>query len=140
MHNLAVLHAEGPEGKPDFKLAAQWFRRAAERGVADSQYNLAILHARGLGVEQNLAESYKWFALAAQQGDQDAGKKRDDVAGRLDPQALVAARLAVQTFTVAPQPEEATTVKPPAGGWDAPAAATPSKPKSAFPSRRSGSS
>ena len=48
--------------------------------VADSQYNLAILHARGLGVDQNLAESYKWFALAAQQGDQDAGKKRDDVA------------------------------------------------------------
>jgi localization factor PodJL len=141
MHNLAVLHAEGIDGKPDFKAAAQWFRKAADRGVADSQYNLAILHARGLGVEQNLAESYKWFALAAQQGDQDAGKKRDDVAGRLDQQALVAARLAVQTFTAAPQPEEATSVKPPAGGWDAAAPATPpGKPKSAIPSRRTGSS
>jgi localization factor PodJL len=140
MHNLAVLNAEGVDGKPDFKVAAHWFRKAADRGVADSQYNLAILHARGLGVEQNLAESYKWFALAAQQGDQDAGKKRDDVAGRLDQQALVAARLAVQTFTAAPQPEEATSVKTPAGGWDAAAPAAPAKPKSAFPSRRSGSS
>jgi len=40
---------------------------------------------RGIGVDQNLAESYKWFALAAAQGDQDAAKKREDVAGRLDP-------------------------------------------------------
>ena len=98
IHNLAVLYAEGIDGKPDYRTAAQWFRKAADRGVADSQYNLGILYARGIGVDQNLAESYKWFALAAQQGDQDAAKKRDDVAGRLDQQSLVAARLAVQTW------------------------------------------
>ena len=87
---------------PTTTRAAQWFRKAAARGVADSQYNLGILYARGIGVEQNLAESYKWFALAAQQGDQDAGKKRDDVAARLDQQSLVAARLAMQTFAAEP--------------------------------------
>ena len=80
MHNLAVLYAEGIDGKPDYRTASQWFRKAADNGVADSQYNLGILYARGIGVDQNLAESYKWFALAAQQGDQDAAKKRDDVA------------------------------------------------------------
>ena len=32
----------------------------------------------------NLAESYKWFALAAAQGDNEAAKKRDEVAARLD--------------------------------------------------------
>ena len=42
----------------------------------------AILYARGIGIEQNLAESYKWFALAANTGDQDAARKRDEVAGR----------------------------------------------------------
>ena len=123
MHNLAVLYAEGIDGKPDYKIASQWFRKAASRGVADSQYNLGILYARGIGVEQNLAESYKWFALAAQQGDQDAGRKRDDVAARLDPQSLVAAKLAAQTFTAEPQPDEATNVKSPPGGWDRPASA-----------------
>ena len=82
-------------------------------------------------MEQNLAESYKWFALAAQQGDKDAGKKRDDVAARLDQQALVAARLAVQTFTVEPQPEDAIAVKAPAGGWEQAAPATPTTPKAA---------
>ena len=70
----------------------QWFRKAADHGVADSQYNLGILYARGIGVEQNLAEPTKWFALAAREGDTDAAKKRDDVAGRLDQQSLVAAR------------------------------------------------
>jgi localization factor PodJL len=125
MHNLAVLYAEGIDGKPDLKLAAEWFRRAATRGIADSQYNLGILYARGLGVEQNLAESYKWFALAAQQGDQDAGKKRDDVATRMDQHALVAARLATQTFVVEQQPDEAVNVRPPAGGWDAAPRAAP---------------
>jgi localization factor PodJL len=134
MHNLAVLHAEGIDGKPEYKTAAQWFRRAAAFGIADSQYNLGILYARGIGVEQNLAESYKWFALAAQQGDQDAGRKRDDVAARLDPQSLVAAKLAAQTFTAESQPEEATAVKPAGDSWDRPAAATPAataKPKPA---------
>jgi localization factor PodJL len=106
-------------------VASQWFRKAADRGIADSQYNLGILYARGIGTEQNLAESYKWFALAANQGDVDAGKKRDDVAVRLDPQSLVAARLAVQTFTAEAQPEDAVRVKTPAGGWDKATAAAP---------------
>ncbi len=36
MHNLAVLYAEGIEGKPDYATAATWFRKAAQHGVADS--------------------------------------------------------------------------------------------------------
>jgi localization factor PodJL len=128
IHNLAVLYAEGIDGKPDYRTASQWFRKAAEKGVADSQYNLGILYARGIGVDQNLAESYKWFALAAQQGDQDAAKKREDVAARLDQQSLVAAKLAVQTWAADTPPDEAMNVKAPPGGWDnASAAAAPAK-------------
>ncbi|MGJ5176046.1 hypothetical protein ACQR16_18990 [Bradyrhizobium oligotrophicum] len=118
MHNLAVLDADGGGKGANYKSASQWFRKAAERGVADSQFNLGILYARGIGVEQNLAESYKWFTLAAAQGDADAGRKRDDVAKRLDAQSLAAAKLAIQTFTVEPQPDDAINVPTPAGGWD----------------------
>lgn len=130
MHNLAVLFAEGIDGKPDYRSASTWFRRAADRGVADSQYNLGILYARGIGVEQNLAESYKWFALAAAQGDQDAVKKRDDIAQRIDPQSLIAARLAVQTFTPQPQPKEATEANAPGAGERPNAASRSEKSKS----------
>jgi localization factor PodJL len=129
MHNLAVLDADGGGKGANYNSAAQWFRKAADRGVADSQYNLGILYARGIGVEQNLAESFKWFSLAAAQGDVDAGRKRDDIAKRLDAQSLAAAKLAIQTFSPEPQPDDAVNVASPPGGWDAaalqPAAAKP---------------
>ncbi|MBR1278732.1 tetratricopeptide repeat protein [Bradyrhizobium sp. AUGA SZCCT0283] len=125
MHNLAVLDADGGGKGANYKSASTWFRKAADRGVADSQFNLGILYARGIGVEQNLAESFKWFSLAAAQGDADAGRKRDDIAKRLDAQSLAAARLAIQTFTPEPQPDDVVNVAAPAGGWDsAPAPAT----------------
>jgi localization factor PodJL len=133
MHNLAVLDADGGGLGPNYKSAAQWFRKAAERGVADSQFNLGILYARGIGVEQNLAESYKWFSLAAAQGDTDSARKRDDVAKRLDPQSLAAAKLATQTFTAEPQPDEATAVGAPAGGWDVATAVKPAAKPAAKP-------
>jgi len=129
MHNLAVLDADGGGKGANYKSAAQWFRKAADRGVADSEFNLGILYARGIGVEQNLAESFKWFSLAAAQGDSDAGHKRDDIAKRLDVQSLAAAKLAIQTFTPEPQPDDAINVASPAGGWDsAPAQANTAKP------------
>ncbi|MCK1395501.1 tetratricopeptide repeat protein [Bradyrhizobium sp. 1] len=130
MHNLAVLDADGGGRGANYKSAAQWFRKAADRGVADSQFNLGILYARGIGVEQNLAESYKWFTLAAGQGDADAATKRDDVAKRLDPQSLAAAKLAIQTFSAEPQPDDAVNVPAPNGGWDsAPQASAKPAPK-----------
>jgi localization factor PodJL len=129
MHNLAVLDADGGGKGANYKSASQWFRKAADRGVADSQFNLGILYARGIGVEQNLAESFKWFSLAAAQGDADAGHKRDDIAKRLDAQSLAAAKLAIQTFTAEPQPDDAINVATPAGGWDgAPVQANTAKP------------
>ncbi|MEJ2625008.1 MAG: hypothetical protein P8Z80_10825 [Pseudolabrys sp.] len=118
MHNLAVLYAEGVNGKPDYTTAVQWFRDAAGHGVPDSQYNLGVLYARGIGVEKNLSESYKWFALAAKHGDKEAAKRRDEVASHLDKNALAAARQAVAAFVPKPQPQQATTVPAPPGGWD----------------------
>ncbi|MEZ5788300.1 MAG: hypothetical protein R3D62_17895, partial [Xanthobacteraceae bacterium] len=129
MHNLAVIYAEGADGQPDFASAVKWFRKAAEYGVADSQYNAAVLLARGIGVEQNLGEAYKWFAVAAKGGDKDAVKKRDEIGERLDAQTLAAARLAASVFVPTLQPEEATTVRAPATGWDD-VAVTPPKPRS----------
>jgi localization factor PodJL len=127
MHNLAVLYAEGAGGKPDYQTAGLWFRKAADFGVADSQYNLGILYARGVGIGQSLVESYKWFGLAAAQGDKDAAKKRDEIGARLDPAALKAAKHAIETFVPEPQPEQATAVKMPEGGWDRPATAAQPK-------------
>ncbi len=117
MHNLAVLLAEGVSGKPDYEAAVNWFRRAAEHGVRDSQYNLAVLLARGLGTPQDLVGSYSWFAIAAEQGDDDAGAKRDEVAGRLDAQELSLAKATVESWRPQPPKPEANEVVLPTHGW-----------------------
>ncbi len=130
MHNLAVLYAEGAGGKPDYATATEWFRRAAEHGVRDSQYNLAILLGRGLGAPADLGQSYRWFAIAAAQGDEDAGRKRDEVAGRLPASDLAAAKAAAESWKPKPIEANANEVTPPAKGWDEPpvAAKKPAKP------------
>jgi localization factor PodJL len=130
MHNLAVLTAEGPDGKPDYATASVWFRKAADYGIRDSQYNLGILFARGLGVSQDLVQSYTWFAVAAAQGDEDAGKKRDDVAAKLDAGSLVRAKTAADAFRPRIADRAVNEVQLPLGGWDlAPARPTGQKAK-----------
>jgi localization factor PodJL len=120
MHNLAVMNAEGGAGgKPDYAEAAQWFHKAGLLGVRDSQFNLGILYARGMGVPQDLVQSWLWFSLAAQQGDTDAGKKRDDVAAKMDAQALLAAAKALAAFQVAAPAPAANEAATPPSGWDA---------------------
>ncbi len=82
MHNAAVLLAEacmarritpvlrfGSNGRPNMHQGQPVQRRDPV--------------CTGLGVNQNLQEAYRWFAIAAAQGDQDAAKKRDDIAARL---------------------------------------------------------
>ncbi|MCJ2094128.1 hypothetical protein MKK67_16745 [Methylobacterium sp. J-072] len=143
MHNLAVLYAENPaaNGKPDFASAASWFRQGAEFGVRDSQYNLAVLYARGLGLTQDLVQSYAWFSAAAAQGDDDAAKKRDDVANKLNPADLASAKSLAATFK--PRKIDAAVNEPPAPkeGITAPmsllGAPTPSPTSFTAPSRKS---
>jgi localization factor PodJL len=119
MHNLAVLIAEGTDGKPDYASAANWFKQAAEYGVRDSQFNLAILYARGLGVGQNLVQSYVWFTLAGKQGDEDAGKKAQDVAARLDAKDLATAKSLAESFRAKAANKTANEVAAPGANWEA---------------------
>ena len=133
MHNLAVLHAEGVAGKPDYAMATEWFRRAAELGVRDSQYNLAVLLGRGLGAPTDLAQSFVWFSVAASQGDEDAGRKRDEVAQRLKAEDLAAAKGLAASWKPRTLDAVANEVTPPAKGWDAQPTAAVAKP--AKPSR-----
>jgi localization factor PodJL len=117
MHNLAVLMAEGAAGRPDYGSAMTWFQKAADHGVRDSQFNLAVLFARGLGTQQDLVRSYTWFAVAAGQGDEEAGRKRDEVAARLQPADLARAKSAVERWRVTPPNTLANEAPAPAAKW-----------------------
>ena len=48
-------------------LAARWFQKAAERGLANAQYYLGLMHYRGQGVTKDGARAIQWFQRAADQ-------------------------------------------------------------------------
>ena len=124
MHNLAVLYAEGIDGKPDYKVAAQWFRRRRCYGVTDSQYNLAILYARGIGIA---GQSRRILPLVRAGRRQRRQRSRQEARRGRGParssRRWRRPRLAAQGFTPEREPDEAINLKAPPGGWDkAPAA------------------
>ncbi len=56
----------------DPELAAGWFFRAAEQGLADAQFNLGLMYANGEGVEKDMMQAVELFKKAAEQGHVDA--------------------------------------------------------------------
>ncbi|MEO1473517.1 MAG: SEL1-like repeat protein, partial [Pseudomonadota bacterium] len=67
-----VFMTEGEGGPQSYTSAAEWYRKAAEYGVVDSQFNLALFYQDGLGISPSLTEALFWFEVAALQGDNDA--------------------------------------------------------------------
>ena len=53
----------------DENAAAEWYRRAAERGSVEAQVSLGVLYAEGRGVVQDEAEAVRWYRMATEQGD-----------------------------------------------------------------------
>ena len=120
MHNLAVLYAEGIDGKPDYRARprAGSARPPTTASPTASTISASFMPAASAWrrTSRNPTSGSRW---PRREGDQDAAKQaRRASAARLDAQSLTAARLAVQTWTAEPQPEAATEVKAPAGGWD----------------------
>lgn len=55
-----------------FKQAANYYRAAAQRGVAEAQRQMGLLHEKGQGVEKDPQAARWWHLSAAQQGDEAA--------------------------------------------------------------------
>jgi localization factor PodJL len=107
MHNLAIAYANGSGIDKNFAEAARWFRSAADRGFADSQFNLAVLYERGLGVKASLPEAYKWYAIAAAEGDAESKSRVTALATQLSASDRDAADAIVQRFKPAPSDRDA---------------------------------
>ena len=66
-----------------------WFKKAAEKGLANAQHNLGVRYGKGEGVPQNYKLAYVWSSLAAAQGHENAKHNRDIYANKLSPQQIV---------------------------------------------------
>ncbi|MFM2444751.1 MAG: hypothetical protein RJB09_1937 [Pseudomonadota bacterium] len=63
LYNLGIMAIDGDI--QDFTSAAEFFRKAAERGNMDGAYSLAVLYREGRGVPQDIPEAAKWLRRAA---------------------------------------------------------------------------
>ena len=84
------MYDNGQGVTQDYAEALQWYRKAAEQGVADAQYNLVSMYYDGQGVTQDYVQAYIWLNIAASSfppgKDRDrAGNNRDIAAKMLTP-------------------------------------------------------
>jgi TPR repeat protein/transglutaminase-like putative cysteine protease len=71
-YQLGSLYAVGQGGvTPDSGTAVQWFRKAADQGLAPAQDSLARAYGEGLGVPKEAGQALAWARKAAEQGDGD---------------------------------------------------------------------
>lgn len=65
---VANFYVDGSGVGRDLRAAADWYKRAAQRGLPEAAYNLALLHR-----DQGRHRWYRhWLAKAAAMGDEDA--------------------------------------------------------------------
>ena len=78
-HNVGAAYAWGDVVPQDFSRAARWYRRAARRGDAESQYDLGFMYLLGEGVDHDPIEGVRWLERAAEQGFNGAIRLLADV-------------------------------------------------------------
>ncbi len=59
------IYEKGLGTQPDYKTAAEWYRKASAQGNSRAQINLGHLYEKGLGVEKNLSTAMEWYRKAS---------------------------------------------------------------------------
>lgn len=85
------MYAGGQGLTQDYDLAAQWYRKASEKGVGDAQYRLGELYQSGQGVPKDMEYAYSWYTVAAHLGNAKAKNAAKTSAEQLSEDEMKAA-------------------------------------------------
>ena len=96
---LGQAYADGVGVTEYPEWAARWYGKAARGGNAQAQYALAVMYATGFGVPTSPRRAYQWFSIAAANGYAAAGALRDEMRGRLAPEAIAKAEATIARFS-----------------------------------------
>ncbi len=67
---VGEIYAAGNGVARDYKLAAEWYRKAADKGDTNAELHLAALYRDGgQGFARDMAQAAAWYQKAAEQGD-----------------------------------------------------------------------
>jgi len=72
LFEIGARFTEGRGVKSDLSEAANWYKLAADRGLAPAQYRLANLFEKGTGVSRDLGKAVTYYKQAADQGNASA--------------------------------------------------------------------
>ena len=83
---MAECFFNGEGVKKDESKAFSWWKKAAFRGHANSQYELANCFFNGTGTEKDVLQAYTWYQRASELGHSGARAKSMDISygGLLD--------------------------------------------------------
>ena len=73
------MYANGQGVPKDDQQAVAWFRKAAERGLADARYSLGLAFEEGRGVPQDITQAIACLRKAAEQGHKEARTKLEEL-------------------------------------------------------------
>ena len=111
MHDLGNYFAYGQGGLDrDIGAALDWFTKAAERGVVDSQFNVAFLREGNEGVPADLETALFWYYIAARQGDQGAPDRIEVLSGQVDAKTISDIKSRANRFNPKPVDEAANGI------------------------------
>ena len=111
MHDLGNYYAYGQGGLDrDMGTALDWFTKAAERGVVDSQFNVAFLREGNEGIPADLDTALFWYHVAARQGDQGAPDRIRVLGGEIDAKTIADVKARADRFKPKPVDEAANGV------------------------------
>lgn len=58
----------GENRKPNYTLAAFWYGKAAEKGLAEAMYNFAICLEGGIGLKKDFSKALFWYRKSMEKG------------------------------------------------------------------------
>jgi hypothetical protein len=79
MLNLGYMFEHGLGVQTDYGVAMSWFRRAADRGLADAMCQVGGLYVSGHGVDRDLTKARSWFQRCEQAGGKHAREWLDSL-------------------------------------------------------------
>ncbi len=64
-NNVGEIYSKGLGAEPDYGMAFQWFKKAADQGYSRAKINLGYLYEQGLGVTQDTALALNLYREAS---------------------------------------------------------------------------
>ena len=124
MHNLAVLFAEGADGKPDYATAVDGSWKPPSTGLRTAN-TISASSSPAASARGRTCPVLQMVLRLRPKGDEDAAKKRDEVAVRLAGAELAAAKALVAGWRPRAVNPGANEIAPRAQGWSAAPTAPP---------------